>query len=229
MSKLIKFVNTMVGIDLEIPKPAEKHLPNWYKQTESYVDGKKHPLGQGETSATIKKCVPVFDAITSGYIITSPIDIFVSQRDGDPFYEWPSGPPLGFHPLIQAEKHPNNNGHLNYPKWLNPWSISTPPGYSSLFVQPFHRESIFTILPGIVDTDVYHNPINFPFVLNDIKFEGLIPVGTPIAQVIPIKRESWQRKEEDLLQNKMEKSMNEISRVFFDGYRSKFWNKKQYK
>ena len=52
-----------------------------------------------------------------------------------------------------------------------------------------HRESVFTIMDGIVDTDSYNALVNFPFFLNDWSYEGLIPAGTPMAQVIPFKRE----------------------------------------
>jgi predicted membrane-bound spermidine synthase len=93
-----------------------------------------------------------------------------------------------------------------------------------------HRESPFTILPGIVDTDTYTAPVNFPFVLNDINFEGLIPAGTPIAQVIPIKRDEWQmslgtQKEFD----EQQKVTNRLQTKFFDRYKSMFRQVKEYK
>jgi len=99
-----------------------------------------------------------------------------------------------------------------------------------LFVQPFHRESVFTILPGIVDTDKYSPPINFPFVLNDINFTGLIPAGTPIAQVIPFKRDSWNLKfgkEKDILKITSDHTL--LRSKFFDGYKTLFRQTKEYK
>jgi hypothetical protein len=113
---------------------------------------------------------------------------------------------------------------------MNPWSIKTPKGHSVLFVQPFHRESIFTILPGIVDTDTYNSPVNFPFVLNDINFEGLIPAGTPMAQIIPFKREKWSLEfgnDEDILESN--KHTKRVRSRFFDSYKNNFWNRKEYK
>jgi hypothetical protein len=32
--------------------------------------------------------MPVFDAITAGYIITSPADVYVSIKDGQQYFEW---------------------------------------------------------------------------------------------------------------------------------------------
>ena len=224
----ITFTNT-TGADLEQPKPASKLVPDWYKNTESYVNKERKPLGDGSTSATIKRCVPVFDAITAGYIIESPADVFVSIKNGKQWFEWSDFGLIEFHPIEQAPEHPDKKPFA-YPKWTNPWAIATPKGYSTLFVQPFHRESVFTILPGIVDTDQYTTAVNFPFVINDPAFEGLIPKGTSIAQVIPFKRNSWTME----LGNKKDleaqvKVSKKLRSKFFDRYKSMFWTKKEYK
>jgi hypothetical protein len=229
MSKVIKFTNTNGWKDLEQPKPASAFIPDWYKKLESYIGGKKITDGQGGTKATIKRCMPVFDAITAGYIITSPADIIVTIREGAQYFEWSHFSLISFHPIEQAPEHPMRKPH-QYPKWNNPWSIKTPKGYSTMFIQPMHRESVFTILPGIVDTDIYSTPVNFPFVINDPNFEGLIPKGTPIAQVIPIKRDAWKMEfggqEEVIEQNNIS---IKLSTKFFDRYKTMFWSRKEYK
>jgi hypothetical protein len=233
---IIQFTDTF-GVSEEYkPKPASVFIPNWYKALESYIDGKKAPNGNAGTTATIKRCMPVFDAITTGYIIVSPADIYVSQKEDkegnvSAYYEWANHSLIQFHPVEQAPTHPNRNNHMSYPKWLNPWAITTPPGYSVLFVQPFHRESVFTILPGVVDTDTYNASVNFPFVLNEPNtFEGLIPAGTPIAQVIPFKRESWEMSigvEADLIEQR--KIVTKLRSRFFDSYKTQFRQIKEYK
>jgi hypothetical protein len=224
----IIFTNT-TGADLEQPQPASKLVPEWYKNTQSYSGGERKPSGNGTTTATIKRCMPVFDAITSGYIITSPADVYVSRKENGQWFEWSDFGLITFHPIEQALEHPDKKP-FPYPKWTNPWSITTPKGYSTLFVQPFHRESVFTILPGIVDTDQYTPPVNFPFVINDPAFEGLIPKGTPIAQVVPIKRDSWTMeigsKKDFETQTKVSKKLQS---KFFDRYKTMFWTKKEYK
>lgn len=215
--------------NLEQPKLASKLVPEWYKNTQSYSNDTKKPSGFGGTTANIKKCVPVFDAITAGYIIESPADVFVSIKDGEQWFEWADLGLISFHPIEQAPNHPDKKPFA-YPKWNNFWSITTPKGYSTLFVQPFHRESVFTIFPGIVDTDQYLMPVNFPFVINDPTFEGLIPKGTPIAQVIPFKRDSWTMKlggKKDL--EAQAKVRKKIRSKFFDRYKLMFWSKKEYK
>lgn len=226
----IIFTNTGNIPEEYYPKPASNFVPDWYKNMESYIGGKKTPVNDGQTTATVKRCMPVFDAITAGYILVSPADVYISQRDGQPYYEWSMFNPIQWHPKWQAPEHPNRNGLEAYPKWINYWGIETPKGYSTLFVQPFHRESPFTILPGVVDTDSYTVPVNFPFVLNDPKFEGLIPAGTPIAQAIPIKRDNWKlqlggKKEYD----KQTKLQFKIQTVFFDRYKNMFRSPKEYR
>ena len=220
------------------PKSASKFIPEWYQESKSYMNDEKIPDGNGGTSATIKRCMPVFDSIVSGYIITTIVDVWVKQiaRENNnieikqPFYEWPSYTPLSFHPVDQAPNYPNNTGHtVAYPKWMNPWSIKTPPGYSAFFVQPLHRKSDFTILPGVVDTDKYTAPINFPFILNDIKFEGLIPAGTPIVQVIPFKRDSWKIEIGDKKDfENQNKATALLKTKFFDSYKINFRQLKEY-
>jgi hypothetical protein len=219
------------------PKPASNFVPEWYKNLNSYLGDKKEPNGEGQAKETIKKCMPVFDAITAGYILVTPSDVWVSLKPNtitnklEPYFEWASFDLIDFHPVTQAPNHPNKNGHdVAYPKFMNPWSIKTPKGYSTFFTQPMHRESPFTILDGIVDTDVYTIAVNFPFVLNDINFEGLIPAGTPMAQVIPFKRDKWELQlgtEKQIQEN--EKNQSLLRTKFFDGYKTHFRQKKEYK
>jgi len=258
MSKIV-FTDTIGVPDEFKPKPSKNNIPEWYKNLDSYMGGNKILDINGSTTATIKKCMPMFDALTAGYILFTHETIYISQQkveygDGDffrktgqiklltsdekkeqnlettqPYYGWSANEPISFHLKDQAPTHPNNNGHMSYPKWINPWSIKTKPGYSSLFLQPTHRESVFSILPGIVDTDTYDSPVHFPFVLNNKNFEGVIPAGTPMAQVIPFKREIW---EMEIGSQKELDSQSETTSLLksksFESYKSQFRKSKEY-
>lgn len=189
--------------------------------------------------------MPVFDALASGYIITTYTDLYVSQRanfDTDtntvskqtlPWYQWPSFEPLDWHPVIQAEEHPTRKHvpkNAKYPKLKNPWSIKTPPGYSTLFIAPMHRDNPIRILEGVVDTDTFLSPVNFPFTLSDWTFEGLIPAGTPVAQVIPFKRENWEMRigvQKDL--DEQNNVLVKLRTKFFDSYKTQFRQPKEYR
>jgi hypothetical protein len=228
MTNDIVFTNTL-EFDFFPPKPATTEVPDWYKNTSSTIENENKEFFSGETPHTIKKCMPVFDAITAGYILYTQVDVQVTQQDGLPFYRWPSQNFIEFHPIAQAPLHPQKkNGP--YPKFNNQYIISTPPGYSVLIAQPFHRESVFTILPGIIDTDTYKSPILFPFTLNNQEWEGLIPAGTPMAQVIPFKRESWKYKNGSEKEIKESHFINrKLKTLFFNSYKRQFWHKKDYR
>jgi len=204
------------------PQPASKFIPEWYKNIESYIPQKKNP----DSTVTIKKCIPVLDSMTAGYVIVSPCDVYVSIKDGEPFYNSTINSMIQFHPRKQAYSHPMAN-EFTYPKWINPWAIKTPKGWSCYFKPLAHNPNPwFQILEGFVDTDTYNSPINFPFVLKDPYKECLIPAGTPIAQIIPVKRESWKMKIDEIPEADSVKKM--INSKFFDRYKKMYWEKKQY-
>jgi hypothetical protein len=220
-------VPDFVHEDVFPPAPAKNNIPEWYKTLESYINGKREPIGEGKVSETIKKCMPVFDVITAGYLLFTYVDIWVSKKEGSFYYEWPSGSPIDWHPISQAPNHPAQNGQP-YPKFMNEWCITTPKGYSSLFINPTHRESPISILEGIVDTDTYTNTINFPFVIKDPNFEGLIPRGTPIVQVIPFERNPWRMEIGKQNPNAFFKLRGKLQSQFFDRYKTDFWHRKDY-
>lgn len=227
--KEIVFTNIFPVEECFYPEPAIKNIPEWYKKTNSFIDSKTFKAMGGKGNQTVKKCMPVFDAMTAGYIIKTYVDVYVELDEKNfSVFSYPSYSPISFHDVKQAEDYPITHKE-SYPKWANPWSIQTPKGYSSLFIPPMHNpNNFFTILPGIVDTDQYINPVNFPFVLNDNNFEGLIPAGTPMCQVIPFKRDSFKMQ----ISNKKEK-INAFNSIYntrwLNNYKSRFWNKKEYR
>lgn len=227
LNKNIVFVNIFILVADEYkPKPSSSFIPNWYKEIESYTP--KNEQRNLDNTSTIKKCMPVFDSITAGYIIVSPCDVIVTFQDGEPQYESKIPGIITHHSTQQAYTHPTMN-NFSFPKWVNPWSITTPKGYSILIKNPSHNPNPwFEILEGIVDTDTYNSTVNFPFILKNPKQKCFIPAGTPIAQIIPIKREKWthsfsKEKETPLEHNKI------ITSVFFHAYKNKFWQRKEYK
>lgn len=229
LAQVVTFTNVLgVAADYE-PVPASKVIPTWYKETPEYVGGRRTVL-EGMTSHTIKKCMPVFDAMTAGYIIPAYVDVLVTQRDGVPWYEWPNHSAITFHPVTQAPNHPNGNG-LPIPKWSNPWGISTPRGYSCLFLPPMHHShDVFSILPAVVDTDVYQAPVNFPFMLRDPNWEGLIRAGTPLVQVIPLRRGQWKSRIGGSADIKMQQeTSNRVRSMWFNAYKRLFWTRKEYR
>ncbi len=227
MTKNISFINSLELTHYH-PCPAKQELPEWYKNQESYIGGQKKPeFPEGTTPSTIKKCIPVLDSLTSGYFIKTHVDIYVTKNEsGSTFFQWRDFNAISFQTFEQVGNHPNNDGY-DMPKFNNPWGIKTSKGYSTLFMAPMNRKNIITILPAVVDTDSYYNPVSLPFKLSDENFEGMIPAGTIIAQVVPFKRESWQMSiSEDKKQIYSVKTL--LNSVWFDGYKRFFWFKKEY-
>ncbi len=59
-----------------------------------------------------------------------------------------------------------------------------------MFVPPLNRPNeVVEVLSGVVDTDVYVSPINFPFVAVAPDGVHTLPKGAPLMQVIPFARE----------------------------------------
>ena len=75
----------------------------------------------------------------------------------------------------------------------------------------------------------YYEKINLPFNLKDKNFEGLIEAGTPIAQVIPFKRESYQMEIVPLDKKRSLMNQRTIASKLFDAYRNLYWFRKEYK
>jgi len=223
---------------LEKPKPASQYIPEWYKNAKSYMtpDGKKRPILKDREQSngfipTVKKCKPLFDMMTAGYIIETPYDIYVHQQPDGVYYSWFANDAVSFQPNEQLQNHPSFPIGKDGVRINHPWSIKTPKGWSILIMQPTHRtETPIQILPGIVDTDDCSIPFNMFIILSNPNFEGMIPAGTPFAQVIPFKRESWVSElggEKE--RKKAQSDVGKMNTVFFDRYKKFWWKRKDYK
>lgn len=171
------------------PYPARKLIPSWFKSLPM-------KLSPGFKSSTVKRCPPFLDAMVTGWIIPLVADVEIQSNEdcSGVTYSWNFlRPMIQNHETDQISSDKVPSPHLPKPpiKWLNWWAIKCPPGYSLLFVPPLNREDPrFTCFSGLVDADGYFEFINFPFVWNVPNFHGIIPAGTPLMQVIPIKRDS---------------------------------------
>jgi hypothetical protein len=73
----------------------------------------------------------------------------------------------------------------------SPWKIITPKGYSVLQLPLlYHFNKDFTVLPGIIDTDTYHD-INVQMSYHGNEEEIFIKRGTPLCVYIPFKRTKY--------------------------------------
>lgn len=226
--KKIVFTFMGVGVELFPPKPAKKNLPSWYKELGDYVDGKKQLTDDAQLNQTGKRCMPMFDAMTFGYLMYTNVDIYVTLDErGETVIAWASKGAIHSHSNAQLSTYKNRNPSGPIPKFLSEYGIETPSGYSAYFCPPINHENNIIIFSGVVDTDQYTNIVNLPFLIKT-GFEGLIPAGTPIAQVVPFKRESWKLEVNSKKKN-VDKAMRvkeTVSTLFQNGYRHKYWQRK---
>ncbi|MES3026746.1 MAG: hypothetical protein V4820_02690 [Pseudomonadota bacterium] len=178
------------------PIPAMQGLPDWLKTMPAQAFS---TVVAGDDD-TVKRCPPFVDAMTNGFLIPLICDIRVENGEFTWDNDLPPGggsgfarSPIGFHDASQVTGTPLFEADRFLIKFLNVWTIEAPPGYSLLFTHPVNRFDLpFTTLTGLVDCDQYHDAwIHFPARWNDEGFSGVLPKGTPVAQCIPIKRESW--------------------------------------
>jgi hypothetical protein len=218
---------------LDKPKPALDYIPEWYKKAKPYLspDGKKAPTLDGTPAATIKRCMPIFDMMTAGYIIETPYDIYIRQTPEGPYFQWSKQDAIIFQVMDQFQNHPYSRD-INYAVRINiPWSIKTPKGWSIMVLEPQHQEiGPIECVSGIVDTDNYSIPFNMFLKLRDAKFEGMIPAGTPLVQVIPFKRDAWNSKLGGQNERtKFNSDFDKFTTIFFDRYKKFWWQRKEYK
>lgn len=178
------------------PKPAIKHFPEWFRIIPPIDKNKRDEFGDYVMSA--KKCFPMIDAMSLGFIIPLCGDLHV-KSDRDLTEIKVTNPPsiklADHHSIGQLGGETGPGFPINPIKFLNYWIIKTAPGWSTLFLPPLnHVNTPFTCLSGLVDTDKYPKEVNFPAIWNEAGFDGIIPAGTPLVTAIPIKRDSFKKK-----------------------------------
>jgi hypothetical protein len=209
-------------------EPIRKAVPQWYKDSERFRGGK--PSLYPKANPSLKLCVPFLDALTSGYMITCPQDLLVEPTENGMGIGWK------YAADIVDQRNPLHNptvpipaGHLGqHWIWKLQVDIRVPKGYSVLFTHPLNRHDLpFTTLSGIVDADYSFPGGAMPFFLRE-GFQGIIPRGTPIAQLIPFKREDWKLEHTKELKKEADKeSYNSLS-VISGWYKNHHWRKKTY-
>jgi len=175
------------------PERAIRFAPDWFKRLDREMGMED---AHGMPGLTVKACLPVTDALSLGFVIPLPYDVLfrVPQDRVSIELGWPQN--VAFTPIEQH--HPGQIGAPEPPfeaamplKFVNPWRIKVPEGYSVLFMQPINRPDLpFTTFAGMVDCDRFETTVNMPFLWTGSVGEHVLRAGTPIAQAIPIRRES---------------------------------------
>ena len=230
--KIIRFFSKKEFEDQGQPVLAKKVLPEWYRLSETEFVDPKDP--EKKSVSGLKRCIPFLDAMLSGYMLVTPFDIFVSKNeDGSLKIGWSSAET--FSDFISerskelGEKMPRPAGHMpNHLAFRGFWGFKTPRGWSILVTHPLNRHDLpFTTTSGIIDSDKYSTSGNIPFFIKE-DFVGIIPAGTPFAQLIPIKRASWKSIDNDKGIQYLEDLQGSLVRQPGKSYKKIFWQRKEF-
>lgn len=217
------------------PFPAAQALPTWWKEASPYFktpinpDGKKIIVQNSESNATFKKCTPMLDLLSSGYIVPLWSDVQVRSEDGLPLITW----------RVQKDVFSLHNGEgVEIPdgyqkmqfKFLNQWIPKLPKGYSALIIScPGYPNNPFKAMQAIIDYDKTPHPLHPPMFLKE-NFEGIIEKGTPMFQIIPFKRNNWVSKFSFLENGSGQINIDrDIKATIVNNYVKNYWEKKSYK
>jgi hypothetical protein len=198
--KIIDFISNRPWLTKESkskPVPISKSMPQWYKEADRFA---KMPNGEywvGPDKGKIptwKACPAILDILTTGYSFVTPCDIEFFLDDAgqidvkieDPMYKDFATRRT---PMPQF-RHPE--GYYNYHfAWMPDWAVKVPDGYSVLYVAPFNRYDLpIMTVSGIIDNDKVDLLGSFPFFVQQ-GWTGVLPAGTPYAQLLPFLREDW--------------------------------------
>lgn len=221
-----------IEVDFAPPiTPAKKFIPDWYKDAPSSLGDRKNqkriPIRKG-----FKSCMPFFESFNAGYILPLFKDIAIEQTDGGPSITYSDFGPEPIiirdsdHPLNQNLPIPDGFSKLHF-AWQSKQVLKIPKGYSFLFTHPLNRYDLpFLTFSGIVDGEYFMSGGNVPVLISNT-FEGIVPAGTPILQVIPFKTEDWDSElDESIL--KQASITKGTSPNNLNWYKKNFWIKKEY-
>ena len=193
---IIKFVSTspqLTKLPETNPQPTSKFIPEWFKKTKTKPT--QHGLGE-IIVGNFKTCPSFPDYFSQGYIIPMWADVILkfdseSQsyfwRTANEEYKWSSHAKSQFLDDVNFSYFGKEAKFVFKPEC--PWKIITKPGWSVYQLPVFyHFDSQFTVLPGVIDTDIHHT-INQQVIVFDEDKEIFIKKGTPFVQYIPFKRQ----------------------------------------
>ena len=200
------------------PYPAARGVPEWLKTM---------PMGTDEVP-TLKRCPPFLQALTAGYVIPAPAELqFRTDAAGNLSFKV-DGPWLERQAPEQYPGAPFVNSQLV--KFINPWLLRTPEGYSTLFCHPLNRFDMpFIILAGLVETDRFYRQVHFPAVcIMRPGFTFTVAKGAPLVQAVPIRRETWQSRQIEADVSRVEEIRAE-GRANPHAYKEQYWQKLEYR
>jgi|694.fasta_scaffold148430_5 hypothetical protein len=250
MIKRIRFVPSdhYARQNIDPPISAKSAVPNWYRAGEMAISSETSKIakpGDNNIIGGMKSCMPFLDAMISGYFICFWEDIYIKTSNVvEEFYSVEKNPYTDQYEKKQSiylnmveerigdmgHTMPRPNGYCeNHMVFKGQWGVRLPRGWSLAVTHPMNRFDLpFFTTSGIIDSDEWWTGGNIPFFFQK-DFEGVILKGTPIAQIIPIKRSSWVSHVSELSMARSNYLGEKGRSVKMGWYKNNIWVKKEYK
>jgi hypothetical protein len=238
------------------PSPAKNNIPQWF------LDKDKHKKVNGQYilefaningKAVVnrlpswKSCPAILDIFISGYYVYTPCDItvidnhhqcdFHGEVDVEFDEQWGKSEIGSAFCAFRGieEGFPAPEGFYEHTfAWRPNWFWQVPEGYTTLVIHPMNRSDLpFQTVSGFIDAE---NKMvgsgQIPFFIKK-GWRGTIPAGTPFAQIIPIKNESWTSETIDYSDEEIKEFLKEKYDTYMIGhgltkYKETDWIKKDY-
>jgi len=246
MKKIRFFLRPDVDFFVEPPVPGSDLIPKWFIKGESFLNRETNKVTSKDDpnkTSGMKGCMPFFDSLTSGYLLRTWADLEITKNDGGELGFRYVDPDLfgkynetnhDYRMVIErigdlGHTIPRPKGHANnHMAWSSQWGMALPKGWSLLVTHPMNRFDLpFVTMSAIMESDRFTPNGNIPFFIQE-GWTGIIPKGTPFAQIVPIKRSSWISTfgKMTMRDKFLAISAREVEYGF---YRSKIWVPKKYK
>jgi hypothetical protein len=173
------------------PYMPSHNLPSWWRDLPKRL-------------GSIRRCQGTYDYITAGFVVPLWTDVTVRPSIDGKFFEIKTAQ-MGDGEIFKIDSFSNESASgcpfssikaiptAQYPKLISPWRYITPKGVSLMSLPILHEPNPnYTIVPGIVHTDFYHQIHIVLNITTDKEFT--IPAGTPMQYMIPISRKNTIKK-----------------------------------
>ncbi len=248
MKKIRFYLRPDLPFYVDPPMPGSSLIPDWFRKGESFLSRETNKVASKDDpfkTAGMKGCMPFFDSLTSGYLLLTWADVEITKNDDDggllefkylepDIYGKPTETNNDYRMIIErtgdlGHTIPRPVGHsYNHMAWSSQWGMSLPKGWSLLITHPMNRFDLpFTTMSAIMESDRFSPNGNIPFFIQK-GWTGVIPKGTPFAQIVPIKRSSWISTFSKMTTKDKFLAIS-AREVDYGFYRSKIWVPKKYK
>ena len=192
----IEWWTTIDGLENIVPvQMGTHHLPEWWTKMPMWQDKEVQKANQTDNinnKGTVRRCPAIPEFMGMGFVVSLWCDLRVEINE-DGSWKW-NTPAKQFNfgnhgPSQLTDWLPNHAKPTIIMKPDCPWRVRTPKGISMLQLPMFwHFNPNFTVAPGVIWTDIHHE-INQQMMFHK---KGVINIqrGTPLAQYIPIRRET---------------------------------------